>query len=84
MPYSDEALRENPPEKPNIPAIMRTLFADQPRVTRFPIDFDSDALPQQAETAFEDITQDHDNFMDVDAAKDVDIHELIMMKPECT
>ncbi|GAX83476.1 hypothetical protein CEUSTIGMA_g10901.t1 [Chlamydomonas eustigma] len=76
--YSDEELKENPPSKPNIPAITRTLLlADPPRVTRFPIDFDNYALlalPQSAATAIEDIAQDHENVMDYvedDYARDI-------------
>ncbi|GAX83473.1 hypothetical protein CEUSTIGMA_g10898.t1 [Chlamydomonas eustigma] len=88
--YSDEELKENPPSKPNIPAITRTLLADHPRVTRFPIDFDNYALPQSAATAIEVIedivAQDHENFMDVedDYARDImDTNDHMMMKTEC-
>eukprot|EP00899_Mesostigma_viride_P022933 jgi/Mesvir1/3824/Mv19792-RA.1 len=39
--YSDEELRENPPEQPIIERIHRNILADKPRVTKFQIPFDS-------------------------------------------
>jgi histone chaperone ASF1 len=46
--YNDEALRENPPETPQIASLYRTVLTDHPRVTRFPNDFDNVALPEAA------------------------------------
>ncbi|AFZ79865.1 hypothetical protein BEWA_027140 [Theileria equi strain WA] len=41
--YDDETLRENPPDEPNFDKMVRCII-DQPRVTRFPIRWDSDDL----------------------------------------
>lgn len=38
--YVNEELKENPPEVPDIAQLCRTVLADHPRVTRFPIAFD--------------------------------------------
>ena len=38
--YTDPALVENPPSQVAIERVQRSILADQPRVTRFPIDFD--------------------------------------------
>jgi histone chaperone ASF1 len=35
--YEDEALNENPPEQPELDKIKRSILAEKPRVTRFPI-----------------------------------------------
>ena len=37
--YTDPELIENPPDKPDITRIQRSILADKPRVTRFPIDW---------------------------------------------
>jgi histone chaperone ASF1 len=41
--YADEALKEAPPDPPIIDKLTRNILADHPRVTRFPVEFDSDA-----------------------------------------
>jgi len=43
--YADEELREDPPSQPRIDRIVRNILADKPRVTRFPCDFDAQAIP---------------------------------------
>ena len=43
--YTDEQLKENPPEVPQIDKLSRSVLADHPRVTRFPNDFDSPPEP---------------------------------------
>jgi histone chaperone ASF1 len=40
--YTDQALNEEPPAKPEIEKIRRNILADKPRVTRFQIKWDSD------------------------------------------
>jgi len=35
--YTDEELRENPPSPPRYDLVTRSILADKPRVTRFPI-----------------------------------------------
>jgi hypothetical protein len=35
--YADQEMRENPPEKPELSKIQRSILADKPRVTRFAI-----------------------------------------------
>lgn len=37
--YTDEALREDPPETPIVEKLMRNILADKPRVTKFPINW---------------------------------------------
>ncbi|CAL8463820.1 g3354 [Coccomyxa elongata] len=44
--YMEEELRENPPEKVLIDRLSRSILADKPRVTRFPVEFDPvEAVP---------------------------------------
>lgn len=38
--YQDEESRENPPDPPQIERLLRSILADKPRVTRFPIEWD--------------------------------------------
>lgn len=40
--YTDEELRENPPDSPIIEKLQRNILAEHPRVTNFPIDFDEE------------------------------------------
>lgn len=53
--YTDQALIDEPPAKPLVEKIQRTLLAEKPRVTRFAIKWDSEASepneypPEQAE-----------------------------------
>lgn len=57
--YADEQLKENPPDTPVVSALYRTILADHPRVTRFPVDFDSDVAPDMqgmAESMQQDAT----------------------------
>ncbi|KDD75923.1 ASF1-like histone chaperone [Helicosporidium sp. ATCC 50920] len=39
--YVDEALREDPPEQPQLSALSRNILAGKPRVTKFPITWDA-------------------------------------------
>ncbi len=39
--YEDPELRDNPPPEPNFNKLVRTIAADQPRVTKFKINWDS-------------------------------------------
>ncbi len=39
--YEDPELRENPPEVPHVDKLTRSILASDPRVTRFPCDFDA-------------------------------------------
>lgn len=41
--YADPGLAENPPSSLRIEHVCRSILADQPRVTRFPIDFDGNS-----------------------------------------
>lgn len=41
--YGEEALREAPPNPPQLDRLTRSILADQPRVTRFQIEFDEPA-----------------------------------------
>ncbi|EIE18841.1 anti-silence-domain-containing protein [Coccomyxa subellipsoidea C-169] len=47
--YMEEELRETPPEKAQIDRLSRSILADKPRVTRFPVEFDPvEAVPVMA------------------------------------
>ena len=55
--YSEEYDPENPPNPVEINKLYRNILADQPRVTRFPIDwsgltYENDSIPQ-VESAIE-------------------------------
>ncbi|GFR49360.1 hypothetical protein Agub_g11386 [Astrephomene gubernaculifera] len=52
--YMDEELRENPPEQPRLDRLQRSILADHPRVTRFPIAFDAPEAPVGAQPMEED------------------------------
>lgn len=43
--YPDEETNENPPARPVIEKLTRTIAAHEPRVTRFPHKFDFDVAP---------------------------------------
>ncbi|KAI9361507.1 histone chaperone [Pilaira anomala] len=49
--YTDEVLRENPPEQIIIDRLQRNILADKPKVTRYTIDWTNpeNTIPQQAE-----------------------------------
>ncbi|KAK9826207.1 hypothetical protein WJX81_008381 [Elliptochloris bilobata] len=49
--YVDPQLREAPPERPRIDQLIRSILADKPRVTRFPVEFDAGEAAPTAETA---------------------------------
>jgi len=42
--YTDEELQENPPSQPQIEKLSRNILADKPRVTKWSIGFDSEAV----------------------------------------
>ncbi len=58
LPCSTEALRADPPPVPDVSALVRTVLTDHPRVTRFPVDFDSDAMPGTGEQLQQDQPMD--------------------------
>ena len=41
--YTEEEMRENPPEPPQLDKLTRIILAESPRVTRFPCEFDKPA-----------------------------------------
>ncbi|KAK9790758.1 hypothetical protein WJX73_006500 [Symbiochloris irregularis] len=41
--YTEDGLRESPPEPPRLDLLTRSILAENPRVTRFPCDFDKPA-----------------------------------------
>lgn len=45
--YQDDALREEPPTTPLIEKLYRNILADKPRVTKFPIEWDSGNTTEQ-------------------------------------
>lgn len=38
--YEEEEMRDEPPDQPVIPKLIRSILADKPRVTKFTIDWD--------------------------------------------
>lgn len=64
--YTSEELKENPPEVPDITALSRTIVADHPRVTRFPVDFDNDQAPSIQAAGAEGVQPDQAMAMDQD------------------
>ncbi|CAO3677241.1 unnamed protein product [Rhizopus stolonifer] len=55
--YTDEVLRESPPEEAIIEKLQRNILADKPKVTRYTIDWSSqqNQPPQQTEQADQDM-----------------------------
>eukprot|EP00740_Mantoniella_antarctica_P015314 CAMPEP_0181369784 /NCGR_PEP_ID=MMETSP1106-20121128/13005_1 /TAXON_ID=81844 /ORGANISM="Mantoniella antarctica, Strain SL-175" /LENGTH=186 /DNA_ID=CAMNT_0023486389 /DNA_START=230 /DNA_END=786 /DNA_ORIENTATION=+ len=51
--YSDEDLKENPPETVRLDRVLRNILVEKPRVTRFPCPFDTPTIPT-ADTAEEE------------------------------
>lgn len=47
--YEEEELRLEPPAKPVIDKLWRNILDDKPRVTRFPIDWDSVKIGEGAQ-----------------------------------
>ena len=72
--YADEELKEDPPAQPRVDRIVRNILAEKPRVTRFPCDFDSQAIPGMASAGSEDAMMGDENVpnpaMGVDFAKE--------------
>ncbi|KAJ3068849.1 ASF1 anti-silencing function 1 [Quaeritorhiza haematococci] len=67
--YMEEELRENPPAKPVWDKIKRDVLADKPRITRFPISWDTvneiEAPPMITQ---EEVEQDMKESGDIDVA----------------
>ncbi|KAG0745350.1 hypothetical protein G6F57_001155 [Rhizopus arrhizus] len=55
--YTEEELRENPPEDVVIEKLQRNILADKPKVTRYTIDWSNqqNQIPQQTEPADQDM-----------------------------
>jgi histone chaperone ASF1 len=49
--YVDEQLRETPPDIPQLDKLVRSILADHPRVTKFPIPFDDEPMPEMPDEA---------------------------------
>jgi histone chaperone ASF1 len=47
--YTDEELRESPPEVPRVEQLTRSILADHPRVTKFPVPFDEEPAAEMGE-----------------------------------
>lgn len=47
--YDEQELKDNPPAEPQFNKLVRTIAADQPRVTKFKINWDSPTAPGQEE-----------------------------------
>jgi histone chaperone ASF1 len=60
--YADEELREDPPAQPRIDRVMRNILAEKPRVTRFPCEFDSQAIAgMESQGAMDDMMMGDEN-----------------------
>ena len=59
--YADEELKENQPAQPRIDRIVRNILAEKPRVTRFPCDFDAQAIPGMENAGSEDAMMGDEN-----------------------
>ena len=59
--YAAEELKENPPAQPRIDRIVRNILAEKPRVTRFPCDFDAQAIPGMENAGSEDAMMGDEN-----------------------
>ena len=58
--YEDQELNENPPQTPNIAKLTRHILRENPRVTKFQIDWDD----TPADTGFQqNENQDYSNIM---------------------
>jgi len=83
--YTDESLIENPPVKPIMEKIRRSILAEKPRVTRFAIKWDSEASappefpPEQpeADIAADDEAEYGAEEADVDAAEELEEEEKV-------
>ncbi len=67
--YVDEHLREEPPAKVLINRVQRNILADKPRVTKFPIVFNSPPPPPNPIPDGNEAVRP----MDVDADMDIDV-----------
>jgi len=45
--YTDESLKDDPPEVPQVDKVERRVLADKPRVTRYPIEWDDPAAHEE-------------------------------------
>ena len=54
--YEDPEMRENPPAEPLFDKLIRTIASDQPRVTKFKINWDSASATNAGETASQSTT----------------------------
>ncbi|KAJ1732211.1 Histone chaperone asf1 [Coemansia sp. Benny D160-2] len=65
--YADEELQQNPPDVPQLDKVSRSILADKPRVTRFPINWDD---PHRADAPPAQGADGSDAEMDAEAADD--------------
>ncbi|GBE59844.1 anti-silencing ASF1 family protein [Babesia ovata] len=76
--YDDPQLRECPPDEPNIDKMVRCII-DQPRVTRFPIKWDSDTVidPEGNDISqvIDDNPEENNSDEDEDADEEVEINK---------
>ncbi|KAI8910049.1 hypothetical protein DFJ77DRAFT_512940 [Powellomyces hirtus] len=70
--YTDEAMRESPPEVPDLKILQRSILADKPRVTRFSIPWDNDEKQQQQDVKMEN----DENAMALDAVPSQQQHSI--------
>ena len=74
--YDNEEMNMNPPEKVNKDRIIRSLLADKPRITRFDIDWDNEAVNKNCGQE-KDINE---NYMFKDGK--MDIQQFNLMKDD--
>ncbi|KAJ3312997.1 ASF1 anti-silencing function 1 [Boothiomyces sp. JEL0838] len=55
--YADPELRENPPSSPDFSKLCRSILAEKPRVTRFPIPWDNLEEKQEEKVQDQDMSE---------------------------
>jgi histone chaperone ASF1 len=86
--YESEEMKENPPEKPDITQVYRNIMADQPRVTRFKINWGDNpkggetgsettgTVPNDMEAGEGSVVQDTDSMLEPLPSTFKDVHSM--------
>ncbi|KAI8826615.1 uncharacterized protein EV422DRAFT_4066 [Fimicolochytrium jonesii] len=80
--YTDEQMREEPPEEVQLDKLQRAILADKPRVTRFSIPWDNDekaAAAAAAQQGMSSTLENDENAMSMDT--DLNSHNTSMAAP---
>ena len=71
--YEDPELREEPPSEPQFAKLIRTIATDQPRVTKFKINWDSANAPATTATEEQPAAQATDTIVTYFNGQDVEM-----------